>query len=138
MIEQYTDGKYDTFAAYKFLGMNKDYREYSSISDILNLMDISPNFVLLTNNPDKISAMKSMNLKVISTAEIEFRPNPFNQMYLIAKAASGHLLVQTKTKINKYKFPFKPIAPFEPYHLISAPRFLHVSSYYLPIKPVKY
>ena len=138
MIEQYTDGKYDTFATYKYLGMNKDYREYSSISDILNLMDISPKFVLLTNNPDKISAMKSMNLKVISTAEIEFRPNPFNQMYLIAKAASGHLLVQTKTKINKYKFPFKPIAPFEPYHLISAPRFLHVSSYYLPIKPVKY
>ena len=99
MIEQFTDGKYDTFAAYKYLGMQKDYREYNSISDILKLMSISPKFVLLTNNPDKINAMKNMNIEIIPTCEIEFKPNPFNQMYLIAKAASGHNLVQTKIKI---------------------------------------
>ena len=78
MIEQYTDGVCDTFAAYDFLGMEKDYREYSSIKDILKILNISPNFVLLTNNPDKVDAMKSLNIKVISTGEIEFRPNPFN------------------------------------------------------------
>ena len=58
--------------------MKKDYREYSSIKDILKILNISPNFVLLTNNPDKVDAMKSLNIKVISTGEIEFRPNPFN------------------------------------------------------------
>ena len=40
MIEQYTDGKCDTFAAYDFLGMKKDYREYSSIKDILKILNI--------------------------------------------------------------------------------------------------
>lgn len=78
MIEQYTNGACDTFAAYKYLGMKKDYREYSSIKDILTIFSINPNFVLLTNNPDKIEAMKSMGLNVISTGEIEFKPNPFN------------------------------------------------------------
>lgn len=92
MIEQYTDGKCDTFAAYDFLGMKKDYREYSSIKDILKILNIKPNFVLLTNNPDKVEAMKALNLNVISTGEIEFRPNPFNQSYLIAKSKSGHML----------------------------------------------
>jgi 3,4-dihydroxy 2-butanone 4-phosphate synthase/GTP cyclohydrolase II len=66
---------------------------------IYEFLNISPKFVLLTNNPDKINAMKNMNIEIISTCEIEFKPNPFNQMYLIAKAASGHNLVQTKTKI---------------------------------------
>lgn len=78
MIEQYTDGKCDTFAAYNFLGMKKDYREYSAIKDILKILNINPNFVLLTNNPDKVDAMKSLNINVISTGEIEFKPNPFN------------------------------------------------------------
>jgi GTP cyclohydrolase II len=41
-------------------------------------MNIKPKFVLLTNNPDKINAMNNMNMQVISTAEIEFKPNPFN------------------------------------------------------------
>ncbi len=57
MIEQYTRGKVDTFMAYNYLGMKKDYREYSGIKDILNMMQISPKFVLLTNNPDKIQAI---------------------------------------------------------------------------------
>ena len=92
MIEQYTNGIMDTFAAYKYLGMKKDYREYSSIKDILTIFNINPDIVLLTNNPDKIEAMKSMNINVMATGEIEFKPNPFNQSYLKAKAKSGHLL----------------------------------------------
>ena len=78
MIEQFTDGKCDTFSAYNFLGMKKDYREYSSIRDILKILNINPKFILLTNNPDKVDAMASLNINVISTGEIEFEPNPFN------------------------------------------------------------
>jgi 3,4-dihydroxy 2-butanone 4-phosphate synthase/GTP cyclohydrolase II len=58
--------------------MKKDYREYSNIKDILKILNINPNFVLLTNNPDKVEAMKKLEMNVISTGEIEFRPNPFN------------------------------------------------------------
>ena len=60
------------------------------------MMQINPKFVLLTNNPDKINAMKEMKLNVISTAEIEFKPNAFNAAYLEAKSKSGHIL----NKIN--------------------------------------
>lgn len=56
----------------------------------------------------------------------------------MAKAESGHLLFKTKVKNQKYQFTFDPIEPFEPYNLSNAERFIHVSSYYLPIKPVKY
>jgi len=66
--------------------MKKDYREYNSIKDILKIMNINPNFVLMTNNPDKINAMKELNINIISTGEIEFKPNPFNSDYLAAKA----------------------------------------------------
>lgn len=44
----------NTFEAYNLLGMKKDYREYDSIRDILKMLRINPEFVLLTNNPDKI------------------------------------------------------------------------------------
>ena len=42
--------------------MKKDYREYSAIKDILKILNINPNFVLLTNNPDKVDAMKECNI----------------------------------------------------------------------------
>ena len=58
--------------------MKKDYREYSSIKDILKILHINPKFVLLTNNPDKVDAMNSLNINIISTGAIEFEPNPFN------------------------------------------------------------
>jgi len=35
MIEQFTNGNMDTFKAYHYLGMKKDYREYTNIKDIL-------------------------------------------------------------------------------------------------------
>ena len=47
----------------------------------------------MTNNPDKINAMKSLGINIISTGEIEFKPNPFNSDYLAAKAKSGHFLI---------------------------------------------
>ena len=46
----------------------------------------------MTNNPDKIDAMKAMNLQIIDTAHIEFKPNKFNECYLSAKEKSGHQL----------------------------------------------
>jgi len=42
MIEQFTKSKCDTFKAYDYLGMKKDYREYSSVKDIIKMMKIDP------------------------------------------------------------------------------------------------
>lgn len=49
------------------------------------MMKIDPKFVLFTNNPDKINAMKELKLNVISTEQIEFKPNLFNVAYLESK-----------------------------------------------------
>jgi len=138
MCVQYTNDVRNTFEAYKLLGMKKDYREYDCIRDILCMLKINPEFVLLTNNPDKIKGLKDLGVNVVDVAEIEFKPNPFNQEYLLAKEQSGHILFQTKLKNQKFKIPFDPVLPFEPYNLPHAHRFIHASSYYLPIKPVKY
>ena len=55
-------------------------------------MNINPNFILMTNNPDKINAMKQLNLNIKGTSQIEFKPNIFNEGYLCAKEKSGHKL----------------------------------------------
>jgi 3,4-dihydroxy 2-butanone 4-phosphate synthase / GTP cyclohydrolase II len=130
-----TSDEINTFQAYESLGMVHDYRQYNNVKEILHLMKINPNFTLLTNNPDKIEKFKSLELCLNKVETIEITPNPFNQQYLHSKEKYGHILYQTKTKVTKYIIPHKKVEPFKPYALSNAERFIHVSSYYLPIKP---
>ncbi len=58
----------------------------------------------MTNNPDKIDGLKNLGINVVSVSDIEFKPNPFNQEYLKAKAESGHLLFKTKNKSQKFNY----------------------------------
>jgi len=136
MLVQYTNDQLNTFDAYKQLGMEADYRNYRNVRDICTLLNINSEFILLTNNPDKIRCFKELGLKIKDIESIEIEPNPFNLPYLHSKMNYGHLLVQTKKKIQTYSLPHEKIEPFIPYNLKSATRFVHVSSYYLPIKPV--
>lgn len=131
-----TDKPINTFDAYEMLGMQHDYRQYNNVRDILKILKIDPKFILLTNNPDKIQKFTDLGLKLNSTESIEILPNPFNQTYLHSKQTHGHILYQTKTKVNRYVMPYDKIVPFEPYELSECKRFIHTSSYYLPIKPV--
>lgn len=138
MNVQYYEGTEDeinTFQAYESLGMVHDYRQYNNVKEILHLMDLDPKFVLLTNNPDKIEKFKSLNINLDRVESIEITPNPFNQQYLHSKEEYGHILYQAKKKVSKYNIPHETVKPFNPYALKSVKRFIHVSSYYLPIKP---
>ena len=126
----------NTFDAYKKLGMKKDYRRYSNISDICHMLGINSEFILLTNNPDKVKGLQKHGIKIKNIEHLEIDPNPFNQPYLISKQQSGHLLCNVKKKTSRYVIPFEPVEVFDPYNLESDPRFIYVSSYYLPIKPV--
>ena len=133
MKVQYEPEKYDTFIAYKELGMKKDYREYSNIRDILYMLDINPKFILLTNNPDKIKGFRENGITIYKREDIEIIPNPYNIGYLKSKEKSGHLLDKTNDNTILELFPNKKIVPFNPYVLSDNKRFIHVSSYYLPI-----
>mgnify|MGYP001175859180 CR=1 FL=1 len=136
MHVQYNNDKITTFDAYNMLGMKKDYRYYTSVKDICHMLDIKPKFILLTNNPDKINSLQNLGFDIQKTENIEFKPNPFNQDYLISKQKTGHTLYEAKIKLQKYELNLEKCKPFQPYHLDKCKRFIHVASYYLPIKPI--
>ena len=136
MYVQFSDDKISTFDAYRMMGMKKDYRNYSSIKDICHMLGINPNFILLTNNPDKVNGLLKLGLNVNNTETIEYIPNPFNRNYLLSKQKTGHVLSKLNELIGTFDLEHK-CEPFEPYHLKNCTRYVHVSSYYLPIKPIK-
>lgn len=137
MLVQYHDDHITTFDAYQMLGMKADYRDYRNIWELAQMLGIAnSNFVLLTNNPDKIRGVQQIGLKVSRVESIEVSPGPFNQSYLVSKEKMGHLLFKTKTKISRYKIPYEKVKPFEPYALDQYSRYIHCASYYIPIKPV--
>ena len=88
--------------------------------------------------PQKFSTkeLTDLGFEIIKTEAIEFKPNPFNQDYLISKQKTGHILYEAREKIQKYELNFQKCEPFIPYHLEKCKRFIHIASYYLPIKPI--
>ena len=131
-----TEREINTFQAYESLGMQHDYRQYTAVSDILRMMGLlDREYVLLTNNPDKIEKFKNLGLNLKNVQAIEIKPNPFNQQYLCSKEKYGHILYKAKEKVSRYELPHQKVEPFDPYPLTMAKRFVHVASYYLPIKP---
>ena len=139
MLVQYKQDTISTFDAYRSLGMKDDYRDYRNIKDVAHLLKIeNHSYTLLTNNPDKIKGFQNIGLSLKSVESIEITPNPFSQSYLISKEQMGHILYKTKTKVQKYNSSFSEIEPFTPYELPDCSRFIHCSSYYIPVKPVNH
>ncbi len=136
MLVQASLDQISTFQAYHALGLKKDHRHYDNISDICTLLGISPEFIVLTNNPDKIDAMHAQGLKIAATETLEFEPSPFNLAYLTSKADGGHILKQPAASELRRAVPPEPVIPFNPHALPGAVRFIHTASYFLPIRPV--
>jgi len=137
MLVQASRDRLTTFDAYARMGLNKDHRHYDNISQICHLLGIRATFVLLTNNPDKVAALRAQGIRVSRAEPLEVEPSPFNLAYLTSKATCGrhHLKRPTLTKVLRAPLP-EPITPFRPRALPAANRFIYVASYYLPIKPV--
>lgn len=136
-LVQYFDDKITTFDAYKSMGLKSDYRDYRNVKDIIKMLDIQDrDYYLMTNNPDKISKLKKLDVNLKEIVSIEFKPNIFNQNYLISKQQTGHLLHKAKEKIQKHKLKQPSVEPFKPYNLENAQRFIHCSTYYIPVEPI--
>lgn len=136
MLVQSSGDSISTFQAYHGMGLDKDYRDYSSISAVCKMMGVTADFVLMTNNPDKVRALTDQGLAVQNTETIEYEPSPYNLAYLASKAAAGHTLSKARAEVTVSAQPPTTPKPFAPYVLDEARRFIHVSSYYLPIKPI--
>ncbi|MEE3744320.1 MULTISPECIES: GTP cyclohydrolase II [Campylobacter] len=83
------DSGLDTIQANHQLGFKADERTYEIVDFILNDFGIK-GVNLLTNNPLKLSSLKS---KIISRIPIQITPNEYNKDYLsIKKEQMGHML----------------------------------------------
>ncbi|MFH1497780.1 MAG: GTP cyclohydrolase, partial [Verrucomicrobiota bacterium] len=136
MLVQASLDQISTFAAYAAMGLNKDHRNYDNISHICRLLDVTAPFIVLTNNPDKVDALKSQGIPVAGTEALEFEPGPFNLAYLASKAAGGHILSRPTATAVRRALPPEPVVPFRAHALPEAKRFIYSASYFLPMKPV--
>jgi 3,4-dihydroxy 2-butanone 4-phosphate synthase/GTP cyclohydrolase II len=135
MLVQASGETLTTFEAYHLLGLKKDYRNYLNIADITKLLGIDADWVLLTNNPDKVAAMEANGLRVARTETLEFEPGPFNQFYLRSKRDSGHILNRTDNEVPAAELP-EEVRPFKPYRIPNVASFIHMASYLLPIRAI--
>lgn len=82
----------DTLDADHILGFSADERSYEVAAQILHDLGVT-RIELLTNNPEKISALVDRGIVVAGRTELQGHINPHNAPYLTAKATrAGHLL----------------------------------------------
>lgn len=136
MLVQASQDTISTFEAYRMLGLKKDYRQYRNVVDICTILEIKAGWIVLTNNPDKVEAMRAQGLEVLRMENLEYEPEPYNLAYLRSKAESGHALKRAvASDLESVKTP-EQVVPFKPRALENARRFVYMANYFLPIRPV--
>jgi GTP cyclohydrolase II len=86
------DNGSDTVEANQQLGFAADARDYDICVDILKLLHIRK-VRLLSNNPDKISALEKQSISVVERIPLEMKPSKMTRKYLATKKKKmGHLL----------------------------------------------
>jgi GTP cyclohydrolase II len=85
------DQGFDTLEANERLGFKADERLYGVAAKMLKLLGFK-SVKLMTNNPDKVSALEAEGIEVAKRAPHKFGENAHNRFYLRTKARAGHLL----------------------------------------------
>jgi 3,4-dihydroxy 2-butanone 4-phosphate synthase/GTP cyclohydrolase II len=81
----------NTVGANRELGLPVDARDYSAAAEILKDLGVH-SLRLLTNNPDKVRAMRDAGLEVTERVPLVSRSTPENEAYLRTKKEQlGHL-----------------------------------------------
>jgi 3,4-dihydroxy 2-butanone 4-phosphate synthase/GTP cyclohydrolase II len=82
----------DTIEANLRLGLEVDARRYEQCVEILKDLGIRK-VKAMSNNPQKIQAMREGGLEVVERIPIEFKPSKYTQKYLsVKKLRMGHFL----------------------------------------------
>ena len=82
----------DTVDANLALGLPVDRRDYAAAAEILKTLGLR-RIRLLTNNPQKRTALERHGIEVVERVPLTVPPNPVNHRYLRTKAdRMGHLL----------------------------------------------
>lgn len=84
------DAGLDTIDADRCLGFSGDERDFAPAVEILKQLGVSA-IQLLTNNPDKIAAMRKGGLEVVDRVALLSPVNPYNVRYVLTKQErAGH------------------------------------------------
>ncbi|MEP4378108.1 MAG: GTP cyclohydrolase II [Alphaproteobacteria bacterium] len=85
------DQGFDTIDANQQLGFEADERLYRPAAEMLRQLDVA-SVRLLTNNPDKVAALREWQIDVAERVEHAFPSNQHNEFYLATKRSrAGHL-----------------------------------------------
>jgi GTP cyclohydrolase II len=88
---QLQDAGADTIEANEQLGFDADERVYMPAAEILKDLGFK-RVRLMTNNPEKVTALEHFGIDVVERVPHAFPANPHNERYLLTKAnKSGHL-----------------------------------------------
>ncbi|WP_394826438.1 GTP cyclohydrolase II [Pendulispora albinea] len=75
---------HDTVDANRLLGLPDDARKYDIAADILEFFGVK-SIHLLTNNPEKVDALRGLGVEVIGRLPVIIEPNPYSAGYLDTK-----------------------------------------------------
>ena len=75
---------HDTVDANRLLGLPDDARRYDVARDMLSYLGIE-SVRIMTNNPDKVSSLRNLGVKVVGRVPIIVPPNAHSARYLEAK-----------------------------------------------------
>ena len=82
----------DTVEANHHLGFKEDERTYENVAGMINFLAIKK-LDLMTNNPKKIEALKSMGVEVSQRVPLFTSSNNYNEKYISTKIKKlGHLI----------------------------------------------
>ncbi len=89
------DAGLDTVEANERLGFKNDYRDFTLPAGILKSLGVT-RVRLLSNNPDKVSALEGAGVTVVERVPCEVTPSPHAEEYLKTKKDKmGHLFTSS-------------------------------------------
>ena len=131
MLVQASRHRLTTFDAYERLGLGHDQRRYDEVAAACRLLGITAPLRVLTNNPEKLDALRAAGVAVAGHRPVAVGASPFSVHYLAAKSRSGHLLVPGGGAVAVLP---ERVTRLRPRAVRGAPRFLELASYLLPLR----
>jgi GTP cyclohydrolase II len=133
MLVQASRDRVTTFDAYARMGLDRDYRRYDTVAFAAAALGLRAPLAVLSNNPEKVAALREAGVAIAAVERLERDPSPFNLHYLTAKSRSGHAL-QAAAPPAGAATPPESVVAFEPAPLAALPRFMRVAEYLLPVR----
>jgi GTP cyclohydrolase II len=132
MLVQASGSRLTTFEAYAQLGLPDDQRTYGQVAAMTRLLRVEAPLRLLSNNPDKVAALREAGAAVDGTEALRIRASAYSQHYLEAKSRAGQTVAST-TGIDAAILP-ETVSVIAPAPLPTAPRFVRIAAYLLPVR----